>query len=274
VLRSTRARSWLWRLGRRLYREARLEGANDPHSNGEYWLLDAVLARAERAKPLTLLDVGANRGDWTRRALDRLAKRELGANVHAFEPAPTTLRFLQQRFGFEPRVRVLPYALSDQPGRATLYVVGELAGTNSLVDTQRGTPTPVAVTTLDAYLAEQQIEHIAFLKSDTEGNDLAVLRGGAAALAAGRIDVWQFEYNSRWVFARAFLRDVFELAASTPYVLGKLYGRGIELFDAWHPELERYFETNFVLVRKGTPLERLGVHATFDRSNVAVRTRR
>ena len=79
----------------------------------------------------------------------------------------------------------------------------------------------VQATTLDTYLRERSIEHVTLLKCDAEGHDLAVLRGGAEALAQGRVDVWQFEYNARWIHARAFLRDVFELARAAPYALGK-----------------------------------------------------
>lgn len=263
----------LWRLGRKLYQYARLEGANDARSNGEYWLLDAVIARASEPT-LTLLDVGAHHGAWTDEALRCLARRGRAGVVHAFEPTPSTWQFLARRFAAEPRVKLRELALSERSGAVVFYVVGELVGINSLMDMQVGTPTTVEATTVDAYLQGHQIQRVTFLKSDTEGHDLAVLRGGAQALTSGRIDAWQFEYNARWIYARAFLRDVFELIRDKPYVLGKLHGAGVELFDAWHPELERYFETNFVLLRRGTTLEQLGQTSRFDRSNVAVRARR
>lgn len=273
MLRSRRVRSTLWRLGRKLYQYARLEGANDARQNGEYWLLDAVVARAEE-RALTLLDVGAHRGAWTDEALRCLDRHGRAGRVHSFEPTPSTRQFLARRFDGESRVVLRELALSDRAGAVTFYVVGELVGINSLVDMQVGAPTTVEATTVDTYLDQNQIRRVHFLKSDTEGHDLAVLQGGARSLAEGRIDAWQFEYNARWIYARAFLRDVFELTRDKPYVLGKLHGAGVELFDAWHPELERYFETNFVLLRKGTPLEQLGRKSSFDRSNVAVQALR
>jgi FkbM family methyltransferase len=270
MLSSRRVRSVLWRLGRKLYQYARLEGANDAQHNGEYWLLDAVVARSSEPE-LTLLDVGAHHGAWSAEALQCLRRRGRTGVVHAFEPTPSTRQFLARRFDGEARVVLRELALSDRAGAVTFYVVGELVGINSLVDMQVGAPTTVEATTVDAYLKQHRIERVTFLKSDTEGHDLAVLQGGREALASARIDAWQFEYNARWIYARAFLRDVFELIGDKPYVLGKLHGTGVELFDEWHPELERYFETNFVLLRKGTPLERLGQKSRFDRSNVAVR---
>lgn len=269
-LSSRALRSLLWRAGRKLYQYARREGPNHPTRNGEYWLLEAIVQGASGSS-LKLLDVGANVGDWTQRALDSLSRRSRPGTVHAFEPAPVAHAHLARRFAGDSRVTVCSMALSDRAGSAPLYVVGDMAGTNSLVNQHIGSPVPVEVTCVDDYLRERAIDHVTFLKSDTEGHDLAVLRGGLGALSAGRVDAWQFEYNARWVHARAFLRDVFELVATRPYVIGKLSGDGIELFEAWHPELERYFETNFVLLRQGTPLAALGRLSRFDRSNVAVR---
>ncbi len=218
--------------------------------------------------------MGCHLGDWSAEALRCLSRHRRTGQVHAFEPTPTAYQYLQGRFSGEANIQLSPLALSDQRGSLPFYVVGELNGTNSLVDMQLGARTDVPATTVDGYLREHGIEHVTFLKSDTEGHDLAVLRGGARALAEGRVDLWQFEYNGRWIYARAFLRDVFELVRGTPYLLGKLYGNGVELFDAWHPELERYFETNFVLIRCGTPLEHLARPSRFDRSNVPARGRR
>lgn len=268
---SRRLRSLLWRAGRKLYLYARREGPNDPPRNGEHWLLDEIVRRAPAGRPLVLLDVGANLGDWSARALASLSRHGRAGAVHAIEPAPGAYARLERRFSGEPRVLARRVALADRSGTESLYVAGEAAGTNSLLDQQLGEPVPVAVTRVDDYLKAHAIEHVTLLKSDAEGADLAVLRGGLDALSHGRVDAWQFEYNARWVYARAFLRDVFDLIGARPYVLGKLFGDGVELFEAWHPELERYFETNFVLLRVGTPFERLGRRSRFDRSNVPVR---
>lgn len=56
--------------------------ANDPERNGEYWLLD----RLGSGSPITVFDVGANCGEWSRAVLKRFPK----AKVHAFEIVPET----------------------------------------------------------------------------------------------------------------------------------------------------------------------------------------
>jgi hypothetical protein len=79
---------------------------------------------------------------------------------------------------------------------------------------------------------------------------MEVLRGAQRSFAAGRVSACQFEYNLRWIYARHYLRDVFEFAAGLPYRLGKVTPRGIETIRSWHPELERFFDGNFVLLHR------------------------
>ena len=106
------------------------------------------------------------------------------------------------------------------------------------------------------------------VKIDTEGFDLLVLRGAQRSLCDGRIGVIQFEYNWRWLPNHACLRDVFDLIADKPYRLAKLVGEALEIYEEWHPELDRFFVTNYVLLRKDSPLCSLGSAVHFDQSNV------
>lgn len=265
----SRMRAALWRLGRKIYQFARREGAYDPRCNGEYWLLDAAIASAHPGE-LVVIDVGAHTGDWTFQARESLDRHGRIGTTYSFEPTPSTFEGLASRFSRDSSVRVFPLAVSETPGTRALYIGGHLAGTNSLVESHVGPSVQVEVTSVDEFLGQHEIDRVAILKSDTEGHDLAVLRGGAKALADGRIDLWQFEYNHRWIYSRSFLRDVFKLVRNTEYTVGKLFSNGIEAFDAWHPELERYFEANFVLLRRGTWIESLVTHSRFDISNTPV----
>src|SRR4051794_3594267 len=96
TLRDIRAgRNLLWRGGRKIYAYARGESANDPHTNGEYLLLRHILESGEGAD--ILLDIGANRGDWTAKAL-QIAQATRRIHVHAFEPSTATRASLSTRF--------------------------------------------------------------------------------------------------------------------------------------------------------------------------------
>ena len=89
------------------------------------------------------------------------------------------------------------------------------------------------------------------MKIDTEGNDFQ-----CAARRTRHAPKWirgshpvrvQLQVDRR----QRYLRDVFDLTADLKYGVGKVLPWGVEVYDAWHPEMERYFESNYLLVRDG-----------------------
>jgi FkbM family methyltransferase len=256
-----------WRLGRKMYTAARGDSQNDPNTNGEYWLLRQALKASAASR--TLLDVGANRGNWSAEAIG-IAGAAQAIKIHAFEPALETRLMLSARFPESSAVTVQPFALSSSAGETTFYSGEVGGGTNSLSSSSGSKSETVKLTTIDIFMEEANIAEVSMVKIDTEGFDLLVLRGAENALNAGRIEVLQFEYNWRWLQNQACLRDVFDFIRGKPYCFGKLVGEKIEFYDEWHFELDRFFENNYVLVRQDSELCLLGDHFRFDRSNVSV----
>lgn len=227
-----------------LYR-SRLDLPNHPRHNGEPELQRWLLATMPPGAPVRVLDVGAHLGGWSRSLLDLAARTGHRAELHAFEPAKQTHRRLVARLPATAHVHRL--AVSDRPGELTLHVVGACAGRNSVHDLDpAGWTERVAATTIDDYAAAHAIDHIDLLKVDAEGHDLRVLRGAEQAFRARAISVAQFEYNHRWVAARQFLKDAFDLLAPLGYRIGKLTARGVEWYPTWDPELESFVEGNYV----------------------------
>lgn len=255
----------LWRAGRKLYALARRDGVNDPRVNGEYWLLARVLE--SRRRGLVLLDVGANRGDWTAKALD-LGIGVPALHVHSFEPSATSRAGLERRFSGTHAVTIHPQAMSARAGEAPFYSAWAGARTSSLAPDPTASVERVSMTTVDDFVLRRGLGPIALLKIDAEGHDCQVLRGAEQTLREGRVEVVQFEYNWRWLVEHTSLRDVFTLVADKPYRVGKLVGTSIEFYAAWHFELDRYFENNYVLVREGSPVCALGATVSFDTFNV------
>lgn len=247
----------LARLARLLTNAARLDIANDLASNGE-GLVQSVLLRhmAGRGRPV-VLDVGANVGRWSQALLERAAQAAPvgdGVQVYAFEPCQATFHELERLAARWPSTLTpVALAVSNQPGQATLQVVADGAGTNSLhVQQHPLRPTRaeiVTVTTVDAFCREHGLKHVALLKCDAEGHDLFVVEGAAEMLARQAIDLVQFEYNHRWIAARRYLRDAFEFLTPLGYRLGKVTPQGIEFYHQWHPELESYREGNYLACR-------------------------
>ncbi len=87
-------RHFIWRLGRKLYCFARNELPLDPQVNGEYLLLSTFLETCSKDS-VTVIDVGANKGEWSLTALAYSKKFNLKGSLHLFEPAEDSFRYLQ-----------------------------------------------------------------------------------------------------------------------------------------------------------------------------------
>lgn len=240
------------RASRFVLNRARLDVQNAIQSNGESQLQREVLLSVPADEPITVFDVGANMGQWS---LELVAVADdLGVthriDVHAFEPSAFSSLHLTNALTDRP-VRINRIALSDTVGEAQLHIVHEGAGSNSLHKNSHLVPTEleekVTVSTVDDYCRSMGIASINLLKIDTEGHDLSVMKGAVPLLAERRIAAVQFEYNHRWIAARHYLRDAFDLLTPFGYQLGKLTPAGVEAYpEGWDPDLETFVEGNYL----------------------------
>jgi FkbM family methyltransferase len=241
-----------YRLALFLIREARGDAANDFATNGEGTLQETVLHTA-RHSPIVVFDVGANVGEWTK-CIVRQARRESRAlQVHAFEPCKGTFEILTQRLreGDASNVRAVNKGCSSSSGTALMTVYGSGLGINTICEPIGDNPPESAseviqLATVDEYCRTNSISYIDLLKIDAEGHDCEVIAGATEMLSSKAIDVMQFEYNWRWIGARHYLRDVFNLLTPLGYSIGKLTSRGIEFYPEWKWEMETFWEGNYV----------------------------
>lgn len=268
----------MWRVGRNLYMRARGEELfGDIARNGEAYLQKRFISSAPSDSSLIVMDIGANQGDWTESFLNALPEERRSqecVTLHAFEPVPSTAVLFQKRIrkltGHEI-VKLHQLAMSDAPGQADIGVFVDGGGTNSLHHSADArTPEQIIridLDNIDGFCEAQGIDHIDIVKCDTEGHDAKVLSGAHRMLHEERIDILQFEYNHRWVYGRAFLKDAFDLVEGLPYDVVRLDETGLTLFQTWHPELERFFQSNYALVHRRV-LGLFNVHrGRFDESN-------
>ena len=249
----------LYRLGRWAYMTARNDVLNRIGENGEEWVQSCVLnACRDKVSRVVVFDIGANIGDWLHSLFGAAEHLDCvnRLDVYAFEPVPSIYECLLTRVKNDPRatsVKTECLAMSSSKGSAHIFVIGDGAGTNSLHLDSSAVYTQllvIATDTIDCYARENNIATIHLLKSDTEGHDMEVLRGALDMLWQERIQVFQFEYNHRWIYSRYFLKDVFDLIRDLPYAIGKVTPGFIEFYSRWHPELERFFEGNYLLVHR------------------------
>ena len=247
-------RRLLARAGRFLYLGARRELTNSPDVNGEYALIRAVSQQIHgTASRHICFDVGANLGDWSAELLT--AMDDTDVILYPFEPAPAQHAHISARLKAEiaiGRVIVQKLALAAAPGTTRFLVTGDDSGNNAIATSNAvvsGQSITVELDTVDRFCDRNALNMVTFIKVDTEGNDYNVIAGASHMLAAGAIGVLQFEYNWRWVAFGHMLREVFNAVERLDYAVAQVTQEGLEVHADWHPELERFFETNFALIR-------------------------
>jgi FkbM family methyltransferase len=155
------------------------------------------LLRSKRA-----IDVGANRGEFTA----ALLAAGFGP-IDSFEPLPSLHAELMDRFLKNKKVRVHGVACSDTLGQAQLKLTqtvdahtdatlfSSLEDTGSVTLMGDGGSVVVPLATLNSILAPKAKLHVGLLKTDTEGHDVAVLRGAGRIIPEMIIsEVWDTEY--------------------------------------------------------------------------------
>lgn len=169
--------------------EALREAPNIILAQGGYESFElALISRLSRGAR-TVFDIGANIGWYSL----HIAAQEPGARIFAFEPVPTTHeRLLTNLARNEAGRRVTPVAdgLSDAPGDFDMFVPATsgspAASLNDLHPGEGGRKTKCRFTTLDAFVADNGVAELDFLKCDVEGAEFKVLRGGAQTIARQR----------------------------------------------------------------------------------------
>jgi FkbM family methyltransferase len=235
------------------------DNCGDFASTGEAKLIE----RIARTKPKLCIDVGANKGDYSRALLENTAAR-----VIAFEPLPRTFaRLLVLADRYPGRLIAVNRGVGDVNAELELHYSeadSELASFSSEVSdipyvaAANRSRIAIPVTTLDSYLeAEGRAwvsEGIDLLKVDTEGFEYNVLLGARRTLASLRPKFIQLEMNWHQLFRGHSLHGLAALLEG--YRVYQLLPRGGGLLpvSADSPESNIFRYSNFVFVRNDVTL--------------------
>lgn len=129
---------------------------------------------------MTILDIGANQGEYTRLFYRKVIKYGGKGKVIAFEPSPTDCEWLRKQFH---NVTIEQMALGNQIGTVPFCHFNDLEfhGYDSLrapttFDKEYST-IQVEINTLDNYLDKNPQERIDHVKVDIEGGEMDFFRG-------------------------------------------------------------------------------------------------
>jgi len=134
-----------------------------------------------RAAPFVLYDVGAAGGIY-----DLFPGVPFGLwKAYGFEPVPTSCAPLQQRYRNEPAVIIEDIALSSRNETATFRIFEDVERSSGLIQRDlmftngqaRYQDVPVQCLRLSSYVENKQAALPDFIKLDTEGTELDVLKG-------------------------------------------------------------------------------------------------
>jgi FkbM family methyltransferase len=186
--------------------------------------LDLIRCGLVNSSGTIVVDVGANRGDWTVDLLERLPD----VTVYGFEPVPATFAHLRARIANRPRVHIVNQALGAANETKKIFLYEEDA-LSSFVPASNVGHAPRATASmemvrLDDFAREAGIQHIHLLKVDTEGFELDVLRGSEGLLDRGAIDLVLAECDFHAVKQpHARFRDLHAFVERKGYMFVTLY---------------------------------------------------
>lgn len=142
-----------------------------------------------------VVDVGANVGQSARVYLARFPS----SHIYCFEPVSSTFRQLQDNLSCNDRVDCYQLALGSSTGTREM-ILQDSSDLCFLLDQSNEHPASddmpresVEVATLDDFCDTNRIDKINYLKVDTEGGDLDVLKGAVNMLDQQRIDLLNVE---------------------------------------------------------------------------------
>jgi FkbM family methyltransferase len=222
--------------------------------SGELRILDMLAAGAPRVEKIVVFDVGANVGDYSIAAAQRLGQR---AMVYSFEPSPETFAQLDSRASKLATVATFAVGLGDTAEQRTLFEVPGQSGLASVYRRELGhhqlealAGATISLITLDEFCATHAISHIDLLKIDVEGHELNVLGGASGMLSVGAIEMIQFEFGGCNIDSRTYLSDFFHLLGDQ-FVINRVVKDGLFPLPEYQERYEVFTTTNFLAMRRG-----------------------
>lgn len=210
-----------------------------------------------------VLDVGANKGQY--RDFLRHSVGYTGL-ILSFEPIPALADSLQRRAGSDPNWEIFPVALGSSDTALTLNVMSQSEfssflvpdhslvqqfGTMNHVDHQE-TVTVMRLDTVMNTLANRHDLCNLYLKLDTQGYDLEVIRGASTTLE--RVLALQSEVSVRRIYS-----DMPDMASA----ISALQGRGFDvtgLFPVNRDATLRVIEFDCVAIKNSAAERALASH--------------
>ncbi len=203
-------------------------------------------------KPMLAIDVGGNKGTYSA----ELRKIYPDLEIHIFEPSKTNLKILQDKFGDDPQVVIVPFALSEHEGAGKLYSDYFGSGMASLVkrrmdhfNTNLNNTEEVRIIKFEDYwktvLKKRNID---ILKLDIEGYELNALNGMGDAIKFTH--AIQFEFGGCNIDTKTYFQDFWYFFQNVKFRIYRITPIGLEYLKKYKESDEFFITTNFIAIQK------------------------
>jgi FkbM family methyltransferase len=168
---------------------------------------------------LTFFDVGANIGKYTKLLYSTFPE----SAIFSFEPNEHSYSIINKEIKtpLPNNIQLHPIGLSSRDELLNLISYENNASSSHaslsaeiFTDLYKSTDNiyiQSKFVTLDNFCCEHNINKIDFLKIDTEGHELEVLKGAVNMLKENKINIIQFEFGECHVYKRVFLKDFYKI---------------------------------------------------------------
>jgi FkbM family methyltransferase len=202
--------------------------------------------------PQLAVDIGANVGEYAAALRNKHPKLE----IHAFGPSSLNIAKLKKRFADDANVKLVPLAVSDVAGSATLFANEPGSGLASLVRRRLehyniAFNFKEAVGTIrfeDYWTGELRCRPVDIAKIDVEGHELAVLKGFGRAMQATR--VVQFEFGGTNIDARTYFQDFWYFFADHDFDIFRITPSGLAKIERYRETCECFSISNYIAANR------------------------
>jgi FkbM family methyltransferase len=214
---------------------------------------------------LVAVDVGANKGFWTKAFLELHGDRT--QHVYMIDASEENFReltnkednLLLDRDDF-PKISAFHFAVGENSGKIKLYTNEDGSPLASVHRKERDAGFNLAaqtasflvpLDTIDNFVRKHNIQHVDVLKIDTEGNELNVLNGAVESFDRGMIDIVVFEFGMHQIEPRHFFKDFFFFFSDRGFDIFSLKSQALFPIPNYHCSLEVFSNVfNFAAARR------------------------
>lgn len=205
-----------------------------------------IIKKLSKSNLECFLDIGANKGDWS----IEIANNFKNAKIFSFEISQSTFNILNKNISKYDCIKSFNYGIGSISGDSTINV-----GDSDEISTRCEISTlpeiagyyhkreSCEIKRADEFIEEYEISSIDYVKIDTEGFDLDVIKSFGSYIKI--VKIFQFEYGAFNILSRDLLFDFYSYFKKNGFTIGKVYPRMVKFCDYSYIS-ENFYGSNYI----------------------------